>query len=95
MLQEVLQERDKGLIEGPFKAHPDWGFTAVGIDSRGDGSKLLPVAPCAACAAFAFSVVQEGSDGCKKIRRCEDYRRSHHNDTVRAYDKPPHDTVDT
>ena len=91
-LQEVLQESDKGLIVGPFEAHR---FKAVGIHSRGDGSKLLPVALGAAYAAFAFSVVQEGSDGHKTTRRCEDYRRSHHNDTVRAYDKPPHNAVVT
>ncbi|CAE7654513.1 Dnmt3b [Symbiodinium sp. CCMP2592] len=94
MLSEVLQERDKGLLEGPFEAHPDWGFQAVG-PSTSDKADLLPMTSEVAYAAFAFSVVQEGSDNRRKVRRCEDYRRSHHNDTVRAFDKPPHDTVDT
>ena len=92
MLQEILKERKQGLIEGPFEAHPSWGFSAVGPDAD---SVLLPMEGEQAFGAFAFSVVQEGSDGKKKTRRCEDYRRSFHNSTVKAHDKPPHDTVDT
>ena len=94
MLEEVLLERDKGLLEGPFEAHVAWGFAAVGPDT-GHSAGLLPMTSGPAYAAFAFSVVQAGSDNKRKVRRCEDYRRSHHNDTVRAFDKPPHDTVDT
>ena len=37
--------------------------------------------------------MQEGSDGQRKVRRCEDYRRSFHNDTVEAFDVPPHDDI--
>ena len=94
MLEEVLLERDKGLLGGPFEAHVAWGFAAVGPDT-GHSAGLLPMTSGPAYAAFAFSVVQAGSDNKRKVRRCEDYRRSHHNDTVKAFDKPPHDTVDT
>ena len=91
MLDEVLHERAQGRVEGPFQAHPTWGFTAA--EARPAELPAIPSGP--AYAAFAFSVVQEGSDGRKKVRRCEDYRRSHHNSTIRALDKPPHDSVAT
>ncbi|OLP86253.1 DNA (cytosine-5)-methyltransferase 3A [Symbiodinium microadriaticum] len=91
MLKEVLQERDQGRIQGPFRAHESWGFRAVATD----GDDLVPMPSGPAYAAFAFSVVQEGSDGSKKVRRCEDYRRSHHNSTIKALDKPPHDSVES
>ena len=44
--------------------------------------------------AGAFSVTQVGSDGSKKVRRCEDYRRSFHNSTI-AVEVPAHDTIHT
>ena len=94
MLEEVLSERAQGLIEGPFEAHPSWGFEAVGT-SADQSAGLHPLPPGAAYAAFAFSVVQEGADGRRKVRRCEDYRRSYHNATVRAHDKPPRDSIDS
>ena len=37
---------------------------------------------CCIGVAGAFSVVQTGSDGARKVRRCEDYRRSFHNATI-------------
>ena len=40
-------------------------------------------------------MVQQGSDGGRKVRRCEDYRRSFHNATIETNDIPAHDTVDT
>ena len=91
MLSEILAEKDQGLIEGPFEAHPSWGFEAVGA-AADDTTGLRPLPSGAAYAAFAFSVVQEGADGRRKVRRCEDYRRSYHNATVRAHDKPPAST---
>ena len=93
MLAEVLEEKQAGRIEGPFEAHPSWGFESVSPDPTLHA--LLPMPSGPAYAAFAFSVIQEGSDGRRKVRRCEDYRRSLHNSTILAFDKPPHDTVDT
>ena len=95
MLHEVLAEKAQGRIDGPFQAHHDWGFMSVSEEPGGHAAPLKPLPPGPAYAAFAFSVVQEGSDGNKKVRRCEGYRRSHHNSTIRAVDKPPHDTVET
>ena len=94
MLSEILAEKDQGLVEGPFEAHSSWGFKAVGATAD-DASGLQPLPEGAAYAAFAFSVVQEGADGRRKVRRCEDYRRSYHNATVRVHDKPPHDSIDS
>ena len=51
MLQEILQERDKGLIEGPFEAHPSWGFQAIGSSP---GEALLQMAPGPAYGAFCL-----------------------------------------
>ena len=93
MLTEVLQGRDHGRIQGPFRAHESWGFEAVSM--QGSSEELIPMPRGPSYAAYAFSVVQEGSDGRKKVRRCEDYRRSHHNSTIRALDKPPHDSVES
>ena len=56
-------------------------------------SVCLPAQEDAKVAA-AFSVVQQGSDGSRKVRRCEDYRRSGHNATVHVSDVPAHDDID-
>ena len=95
MLEEVVAERAAGRVEGPFQAHASWGFQAVSEAPEDASGALQDMAPGPAYAAFAFSVVQEGSDNRKKVRRCEDYRRSHHNSTIHAVDKPPHDSVET
>ena len=95
MLSEVLKEKAEGRIEGPFRAHDSWGFNAVDAGEADLPGELLDMPAGPAYAAFAFSVVQEGSDGRKKVRRCEDYRRSHHNSTISAADKPPHDSVES
>lgn len=54
-----------------------------------DGGELppLPEGPC--FAACSFAVVQ-----CDKVRRCEDFRRSAHNMTVRAADSPLHHDIE-
>ena len=44
--------------------------------------------------AKAFSVTQVGADGRKKVRRCEDYRRSHDNSTILVSDRPEHDDIE-
>ena len=46
-------------------------------------------------AAGAFSVTQVDSDGAKKVRRCEDYCRSHHSSTSSVRDIPAHDSIHT
>ena len=81
-------------MEGPFQAPAEWGFRSVTPRNQPLFQRLLPLPEGPHYGAFAFSVCQEGSDGKQKIRRCEDYRRSYHNDTIGATDKPPHDCVD-
>ena len=43
--------------------------------------------------ATAFSVVQQGSDGSRKVRRREDYRRGGHTSTIHVQDIPAHDDI--
>ena len=85
MLDELLEDRDKGRLEGPFMAPSGWPISAVGPP----GEALQPLPDDTIYAAFCFSVSQ--SD---KIRRCEDYRRSFHNSTIQVWDVPHHDTID-
>ena len=44
-------------------------------------------------AATSFAIIQEDENGKVKIRRGEDWRRSSHNATVRAWDVPTHHMV--
>ncbi|CAE6943486.1 unnamed protein product [Symbiodinium sp. CCMP2592] len=93
MLSEVITEVRAGRMEGPFRAPPGWKQETVPVAGV-DGFEVLSDCPdLRPCIAWAFSVVQEGSDGKRKVRRCEDYRRSFHNDTVQAFDIPPHDDI--
>ena len=84
MLNELLDDRSQGRLEGPFRAPEDWPVPAAGIP----GEPLLPAPTGRVCAAVCFAVCQ--SD---KVRRCEDYRRSFHNATIRAHDVPHHDDI--
>ena len=93
LLEEVMTEVEAGRMEGPFQAPASWKRQAVAVPGRPGFQKLLECPDKCPCIAWAFSVVQEGSDGKRKVRRCEDYRRSFHNDTVEAFDTPPHDDI--
>ena len=93
LLEEISSEVRSGKMEGPFRAPASWG-TETTACSEVSGFQVLLDCPCEnPSVAWAFSVVQTGSDGGRKIRRCEDYRRSFHNSTVFASDSPPHDDV--
>ncbi|CAE7942077.1 unnamed protein product [Symbiodinium sp. KB8] len=93
MLSEVLEEVREGRMEGPFAAPESWKHKTVPVKDEPGFESLLSCPDAEPCIAWAFSVVQEGSDGQRKVRRCEDYRRSFHNDTVEAFDVPPHDDI--
>ena len=85
MLEELLADRDKGKLTGPYKAPDYWPIPA--ISAR--GLPLLDLPTGNVCIATSFSVEQSG-----KIRRCEDYRRSWHNATIHAVDSPHHHTIE-
>ena len=86
MLTELLQELDKGRMDGPFIAPEWWPVQAISIPGR--DAQQLPDG--ATCFSFCFSVKQ--SD---KTRRCEDFRRSGHNMTIKTGDTPHHHDVQT
>ncbi len=77
MLDELLEDRARGRLDGPFAAPDGWPVPAVGLPDEA----LQPLPDKEIYAAFCFSVCQ--SD---KVRRCEDDRRSHHNETVQVWD---------
>jgi hypothetical protein len=86
-----------GRIEGPYQAPAKWHTKAVdphgGDPPRARG--LLPAPADDACyCAIAFPIEQTSPNGELKIRRGEDWRRSHHNRLARTYDKPVHYTID-
>eukprot|EP00439_Symbiodinium_sp_Y106_P028512 s5401_g3.t1 len=93
ILTEVMQEVRKGRMEGPFRAPAGWKKPTVPVQGHPGLDSLLECPDAHPCIAWAFSVVQEGSYGNRKVRRCEDYRRSFHNDTIEAFDVPPHDDI--
>ena len=85
MLDELLDEKAKGRVEGPLQAPANWKVTL----RETEAGPVSPVPTDRAQAAMCFAVVQ--SD---KVRRCEDYRRSHHNSTVSASDTPHYADVE-
>ena len=93
MLDEILTDVDNNRMAGPFRGPQHWPVATVAVPGRPD----LPLRdlPCQEPAvAIAFPIIQIGSDGNDKVRRGEDWRRSHHNATIHAYDAPHHHTID-
>ena len=84
MLDEILADKERGKLSGPYRAPADWPFPTVSV--RGLPLLALPSGPIGV--ATSFSVVQAD-----KIRRCEDYRRSYHNATIKASDSPYHHSI--
>ena len=92
MLQEILQEVRMGRMSGPYGTPQDWPRQCVPVASHLGFARCLPLQGKVRVAA-AFSVVQAGSDGARKVRRCEDYRRSGHNAKISVRDIPAHDDI--
>ena len=85
MLDELLCEQALGRVSGPYTNPSWWPVQAITPNQ-------LPMIPCPdqeLCPSVCFAVCQ--SD---KVRRCEDYRRSFHNDTVCCFDTPCHHGVE-
>ena len=85
MFDELLEERKKGRLSGPYRAPSWWSRPSIQVQ----GEPLLDLPQDDVAIAFCFSVCQ--SD---KTRRCEDLRRSGHNATVMVRDVPHHDDLD-
>lgn len=85
MFDELISERAKGRLSGPFKAPTWWTKETRSFN----GEPLLELPQDDVAFAFCFSATQ--SD---KTRRCEDLRRSGHNATVLVRDVPHHDDLD-
>lgn len=85
MLQELVEEKQLDRVQGPFAAPSTWPCKTVAPL----GHQLLPPPPGTVFPSVCFAVVQ--SD---KIRRCEDLRRSFHNQTIFATQSPTHHNVD-
>ena len=86
LLAEILKEKATGRLTGPHVTPPGWKVQTVGVD----GHPTVDLPTTEVLAAVCFSVVQ--SD---KVRRCEDFRRSHHNSTLLAWDVPTHHSIDS
>ena len=85
MLEELVEEKKCGRVQGPFAAPSSWPIQTVAPT----GHHLLPTPAGPIFPSICFAVVQ--SD---KIRRCEDLRRSFHNQTIFATQTPTHHHVD-
>ena len=99
LLEEILEERKLGRIEGPFEAPIEWGFHTAALpphlqDDAVDGRGLLRLPPGTPLASVAFPIVTEEDDGTEKVRRGEDWKRSHINRAAVAEDVPSYHTVD-
>ena len=86
MRDELLQELRLGRMEGPFIQPDWWPKKSITVE----GFTLQPLEDQDIRAAFCFAVCQ--SD---KVRRCEDYKRSGHNQRVETFDCPPHHGIQT
>lgn len=85
MLDELLRDKAKGRVQGPFSAPASWGMQTVGVD----GHPCTPTPTSEVYPALCFAVEQAD-----KIRRCEDFRRSSHNSTISVDDCPHHHDLD-
>ena len=92
LLSEVLTEVKLGRMSGPYNGPGHWPRRCVPVSSH-SGFDVCLDAEDNIHVATAFSVVQQGSDGSRKVRRCEDYRRSGHNSTIHVQDIPAHDDI--
>lgn len=84
MLKELLVEKNKGRLSGPFELPDSWPGRAVGIP----GHELQQCPDEHPLASMSFSVTQPD-----KIRRIEDWAASHHNSTIMVHDVPTHHTI--
>eukprot|EP00438_Fugacium_kawagutii_P014457 Skav223504 [mRNA] locus=scaffold1160:147994:152414:- [translate_table: standard] len=95
LLEEIINDVKIGRMDGPFAAPPEWGIKTIPVGHNAATSRLLEGPAAHPPTSFAFSIEQVGSDNRLKVRRGEDWRRSHHNETVETFDTPPTHRPDT
>ena len=84
MLAELIDEKAKGRLSGPFRQPSDWPVDTVSMPDH----PLMDLPDHEIFAACSFSV--ERAD---KIRRTEDWTASFPNQTIRVNDVPTHHGV--
>lgn len=84
LLKEILQEIDLGRMDRPYSGPDHWKTPC----HAPPGLSLKPCPDQNLASSLSFAVVQVD-----KIRRCEDFRRSHHNDLLQVWDTPHHHDI--
>ena len=95
LLSEVASDVKKHRMTGPHHGPPEWAHKTVAAAQFKHCQHLLPGPSKHEPTSVAFSIAQTGSDGNQKIRRGEDWRRSHHNETVAVDDVPTNHRSET
>ena len=88
MLQEIANDVKSNRMEGPFKKPNSWRCKTVAAPQFQHTQELQPGPSEHPITSAAFSITQTGADGREKVRRGEDWRRGHQNDTIQATDAP-------
>ena len=93
MAEEIAASVKAGRVEGPFASPSSWSKATVALPDYAHTAELLSAPICHEHTCFAFSVQQVGSDGRRKVRRAEDWRRSGGNKTVNVPDTPAYHSI--
>ena len=91
LLKEILEEVALGRMEGPFQLPEGYGPP---LRQHPRCSPMMPCPTHEPVIALAFPIIQSNPDGSTKIRRGEDWRRSHHNEACTMDTAPHHHGVD-
>ena len=93
LASELYDEVRLGRTMGPARAPASWPVTTQAVPTVQDMAHLIEPPDGELFAALSFAIIQSDEKGDVKVRRGEDWRRSHHNSTVLADDVPTHHFV--
>ena len=94
LLKELVDEAKLGRVVGPLRAPQSWPVQTVALPFVPGFDHLQPAPSTEPFVAASFPIIQADEKGEVKVRRGEDWRRSSHNATVRAFDVPTHHFVE-
>ena len=94
LLTELVEEARLGRVTGPLQAPASWPVQTVALPYVKGFDTLRPPPSVEPFVAASFPIIQTDEKGEIKVRRGEDWRRSGHNATVRAFDVPTHHFVE-